>query len=117
MNTQISKFKYLKDAQCVRFDVGDLIVWHVFASEKDAERWERRLRNSAAFLSGVDADTFIRFRGVAVIHLDGPCTIVKLRNQTEVDNTWVDCTDQEEAEMRVLGRLADLRACEDFRNS
>lgn len=57
------------------------------------------------------------FGGVAVIHLDGPCTIVKLRNQTEVDNTWVDCTDLEEAEMRVLGRLADLRACEDFRNS
>ena len=117
MNTQISKFKYLKDAQCVRFDAGDVTTWHVFASEKDAKRWKQRLGLAAAFLSGIDADALITFRGIAVIYTEGPCTLVKLRGEGGLAQTWLDCADLEEAEMRVLGRLADLRACEDFRNS
>lgn len=39
----MNEFKYLKDAQCVRFDAGDVTTWHVFASEKDANRWKQRL--------------------------------------------------------------------------
>lgn len=110
----MNEFKYLKDAQCVRFDAGDVTTWHVFASEKDANRWKQRLGLAAAFLSGIDADALITFRGIAVIYTEGPCTLVKLRSQEKLENTWTECADLEEAEMRVLGRIAELRACEDF---
>ena len=49
-----------------------------------------------------------------MIYTEGPCTLVKLRSQEKLENTWTECADLEEAEMRVLGRIAELRACEDF---
>lgn len=113
----MNEFKYLKEAQCVRFDNGVGTAWHVFASEEDAKRWKRILCLSAESLCGFDYKDFLKFRGVAVIYTEGTegyCALLKLRSPKKVARTWTVCADLEEAEMRVLGRIAELRACKDF---
>lgn len=116
----MNEFKYLKEAQCVRFDNGVCTAFHVFASEEDAKRWKRILCLSAESLCGFDYKDFLKFRGVAVIYTEGTegtegyCALLKLRSLKKVAKTWTTCRDLEEAEMRVLGRIAELRASEDF---
>lgn len=113
----MNEFKYLKEAQCVRFDNGVGTAFHVFASEEDAKRWKRILCLSAESLCGFDYKDFLKFRGVAVIYTEGTegyCALLKLRSLKKVAKTWTTCRDLEEAEMRVLGRIAELRASEDF---
>lgn len=115
----MNEFKYLKEAQCVRFDNGVGTAWHVFASEEDAKQWKRILCSAAKSLCR-DYKDFLKCRGVAVIYTEGTegtesyCALLKLRSPKKVARTWTVCADLEEAEMRVLGRIAELRACKDI---
>lgn len=110
----MNEFKYLKEAQCVRFDNGVGTAWHVFASEEDAKRWKRILCLAAKSLCGFDYKDFLTFRGVAVIYAEGASALVKLRGAEELAKTWLDCADLEDAETRVLRRIDELRECEAF---
>lgn len=117
MATKIAKFKYLTDAQCVRFENWGSVTWHVFASEEAANQWKHLMLLGNAELCGVSSDMFFDARGVAVIYTEGTSVLVKLRGEEDLAQTWLDCADLEDAETRVLRRIDELRECEDFRNS
>lgn len=105
----MNEFKYLKDAQCVRFNDCGGITWHVFENEEDALRWKRKLVEWNATLWGVDSTTFFRSRGVAVIYAEGPYVRVKLRGAKILSRTWSECKDLEDAETRVIRRIVELQ--------
>lgn len=110
----MNEFKYLKEAQCVRFDNGVGTAFHVFASEEDANQWKHLMHLGDAELCGVNSDMFFEARGVAVIYTDGTSALVKLRGEEDLAQTWLDCADLEDAETRVLRRIDELRECKDF---
>ena len=105
----MNEFKYIKDAQCVRFnDRGD-ITWHVFENEEDAIQWKLKLVGWNANLWEVDSMTFFNARGVALIRANINGVYVKLRGAKILSRTWSDCKDLEDAETRVLRRLVELQ--------
>lgn len=110
----MNEFKYLKEAQCVRFDNGVGTAFHVFASEEDATQWKRLMLLGDAELCGVTPEMFFDARGVAVIFAEGTSALVKLRGAEELAQTWLECADLEDAETRVLRRIDELRECKEF---
>lgn len=105
----MNEFKYLKDAQCVRFNDCGCITWHVFENEEDAIKWELKLVEWNANLWGADPTMFFNARGVALIMANSTEVLVKLRGAKILSRTWSECKDLEDAEMRVLGRIAELQ--------
>lgn len=105
----MNEFKYLKDAQCARFNDCGGITWHVFENEEDALRWKLKLVEWNANLRGVNSTMFFNARGVAVIYAEGPYACVKLRGAKALSRVWSECKDLEDAETRVLGRIAELQ--------
>lgn len=105
----MNEFKYLKDAQCVRFNDCGRITWHVFENEEDALRWKLNLVEWTANLWGVDPMTFFNARGVALIRANSTEVLVKLRRAKTLSRVWSECKDLEDAETRVLRRIVELQ--------
>lgn len=105
----MNEFKYLKDAQCVRFNDCGCITWHVFENEEDAIQWKLKLVEWNANLWGVVAETFFRSRGIALIMANSTEVLVKLRGHKIMSRTWSECKDLEDAETRVLRRIVELQ--------
>lgn len=105
----MNEFKYLKDAQCVRFNDCGSITWHVFENEEDALRWELKLVEWNANLRGVNSTMFFNARGVAVIYAEGSYACVKLRGAKGLSRTWSKYKDLEDAETRVIRRIVELQ--------
>ncbi len=105
----MNEFKYLKDAQCVRFNDCGRITWHVFENEEDALRWKRKLVEWNANLWGVDGTAFFMSRGIALIRANSTGVYVRLRGAKILSRTWSECKDLEDAETRVLRRIVELQ--------
>lgn len=110
----MNEFKYLKEAQCVRFENWGSVTWHVFENEEDALRWKLKLVEWNANLRGVNSTMLFNARGVAVIYAEGSYACVKLRGAKGLSRTWLACADLKDAETRVLRRIDELRECKDF---
>lgn len=105
----MNEFKYLKDAQCVRFNDCGCITWHVFENEEDAIQWKLKLVEWNANLWSVDSMTFFMSRGVALIRANSTGVFVKLRGAKILARTWSECKDLADAETRVLRRIVELQ--------
>ena len=105
----MNEFKYLKNAQCVRFNDCGGITWNVFENEEDAIQWKLKLVEWNANLWGVDPETFVRSRGVALIMANSTEVLVKLRGAKILSRTWSECKDLADAETRVIRRIVELQ--------
>lgn len=105
----MNEFKYLKDAQCVRFNDCGCITWHVFENEEDAIQWKLKLVEWNANLWRVDGTAFFMSRGVALIRVNSTGVYVKLRGAKILARTWSECADLEDAETRVIRRIVGLQ--------
>ena len=105
----MNEFKYLKDAQCVRFNDCGCITWHVFENEEDAIQWKLKLVEWNANLWGADSEAFVMSRGVALIRANSTEVLVNLRGAKRLSRTWSKCKDLEDAETRVIRRIVELQ--------
>lgn len=105
----MNEFKYLKDAQCVRFNDCGCITWHVFENEEDAIQWKLKLVVWNANLWGVDSTEFFDARGVALIRANSTKVLVNLRGAKSFSRTWSECKDLKDAETRVIRRIVELQ--------